>query len=133
LEIPDSELAFVTSRSSGPGGQNVNKVDTRVTLLFDVAGSASLSDDQRALISERLSGRINRLGILRVTSQRHRTQSANRAAAMQRFAALIGEALVPEVERTPTRVSAEAKEQRLREKHHRARIKRGRALDFDEE
>jgi len=78
LEIPDSELSFVTSRSSGPGGQNVNKVDTRVTLLFDVAQSPSLSEAQRALLLERLPGRINKEGVMRVVSQRHRTQSANR-------------------------------------------------------
>ena len=73
LEIPDSELSFVTSRSSGPGGQNVNKVDTRVTLLFDVGASPSLTDEQRSRVLARLPGRINREGVLRVFSQRYRT------------------------------------------------------------
>lgn len=80
LVIPDGELTFVADRSSGPGGQNVNKVNTRVTLLFDVEGSTVLSAQQRMLLRQRLSGRIGKTGILRVVSQRHRTQLANRAA-----------------------------------------------------
>jgi ribosome-associated protein len=81
LEIADAELVFSTSRSSGPGGQNVNKVNTRVTLLFDIEGSASLSARQKALLRRRFPGRINKNGVLRVVSQRHRTQLANRDAA----------------------------------------------------
>jgi len=78
LEIPDDELSFVTSRSGGPGGQNVNKLETRVTVRFDLAQSPSLSDEQRARIAERLATRVTRGGFLQVTSQRHRTQAANR-------------------------------------------------------
>ena len=84
LDIPDGEFEFTTSRSSGPGGQNVNKVSTRVTLLWDVDGSPSISDRQRALVRERLAGRINKEGVLRVIVQRHRTQLANREAAQSR-------------------------------------------------
>jgi ribosome-associated protein len=92
LEIPEAELEFATSRSSGPGGQNVNKVSTRVTLLWNVDASPSISDKQRALVRERLAGRISREGVLRVSSQRHRTQLGNREAAVARFAELLADA-----------------------------------------
>lgn len=133
IEIPDEELLFTTSRSSGPGGQNVNKVSTRVTLLFDVERSPSLSDGQRELIRTRLSGRINRQGILRVTSQRHRTQSANRDAAVARFTGLIAEALAEAPERVPTKAPAQVNERRLEEKRRRSRVKQARGLDLSEE
>jgi ribosome-associated protein len=133
LEIPDGELSFTTSRSSGPGGQNVNKVDTRVTLLFDMAGSPSLSQEQKDLLNARLAGRINKGGVLRVVSQRHRTQSANREAVVDRFARLLREALVPEKERVPVPVPRGAKERRLEEKRHRKRVKRERAVDPSDE
>ena len=133
IEILDEELLFTTSRSSGPGGQNVNKVSTRVTLLFDVEHSPSLSEEQRELIRGRLSGRINRQGILRVTSQRHRTQSANREAAVARFADLIAEALSEVPERVPTKVPAQVNQRRLEEKRRRSRVKQARAVDVSEE
>jgi ribosome-associated protein len=94
LSIPRHEISFTFSRSGGPGGQNVNKLSTRATLLFDVNRSRSLSDGQRARIRERLGTRISGGGILRVTSRRHRSQRANREAAEERFAELLREALV---------------------------------------
>jgi len=134
LDIPDGELVFTTSRSSGPGGQNVNKVSTRVTLLFNVEESPNLSAQQRTLLRERLPGRINKDGILRVVSQRHRTQLANREAAVQRFVDLLGEALVDAPERIPVALPGAVNEKRLEEKRRRSRIKRERAADlgFDE-
>lgn len=126
LEIPDGELSFTFSRSSGPGGQNVNKVNTRVTLLFDVAGSPSLSEGQRSRIMSRLTSRINREGILRISSQRHRSQSANREAAVSKFADLLGEALRPARKRKKTKVPVRAKKKRLEEKRKRSRLKRTR-------
>lgn len=133
LEIPDEELLFTTSRSSGPGGQNVNKVSTRVTLLFNVERSPSLSEEQRERIRRRLAGRINRDGVLRVTSQRYRTQAANREAVVARFAELITEALSQAPERVPTKVTAKATERRLEEKRRRSRVKQARRLDLGEE
>jgi ribosome-associated protein len=126
LAIPDDELTFVTSRSSGPGGQNVNKLETRVTLLFDVAGSPSLTDEQRQRIADRLSGRINKDGVLRVASQRHRTQAANRQAAVERFVELIGEALASRRRRRPTRPSRAAERRRIEQKKRRGELKRRR-------
>jgi ribosome-associated protein len=126
LEIPEAELSFTTGPSSGPGGQNVNKVETRVTLAFDVAGSRSLSEEQRQRIAERLSTRLTKAGVLRVTSQRHRSQAANRKAAVERFAELLTDALAEDPERRPTRVPPATRRRRLEGKRRRARVKRER-------
>ena len=88
LAIPDEEVSFTTSRSGGPGGQNVNKLETRVTVRFDVARSPSLSEQQRQRLLERLATRITREGVLHVTSQKHRTQGENREAAAARLCSL---------------------------------------------
>lgn len=131
LDIPDEELTFKTSRSSGPGGQNVNKVESRVTLLFDLDGSPSLSDDQKLLLRSRLSSRINKEGVLRVVAQKHRTQAANRETARERFAELVDEALVERAKRKPTRVSKSAKKRRIDDKRRRGDLKRKRGERFD--
>ncbi|HVN31181.1 MAG TPA: alternative ribosome rescue aminoacyl-tRNA hydrolase ArfB [Thermoanaerobaculaceae bacterium] len=127
LAIPDGELTFSASRSGGPGGQNVNKVATRVTLAFDVAGSAALSPDQRARILERLAARISKNGILRVVSQRHRTQAANRKATLERFVELIRGALAEEAPRVPTHPTRTSRERRVAAKKSRGRLKQERA------
>jgi ribosome-associated protein len=131
LEIPDDELDFATSRSSGPGGQNVNKVNTRVTLLFNVDESTALSSGQRELLHNRLPGRISGKGLLRVVSQRHRTQLANRDAAVERFILLLREALTEKPERLPVTIPRPVKERRLQEKRRRGSLKRERTLDLD--
>lgn len=127
LQIPDNELLFTVSRSSGPGGQNVNKVSTRVTLRFNVDTSEVLTPDQRRRIHSMLASRINKEGILQVTSQRTRSQELNRADAVNRFAELLSEALHREPPRIPTRVSRAAKNQRVDEKKKRTEIKQGRS------
>jgi len=126
LEIPEAELSFATGPSSGPGGQNVNKVETKVTLAFDLAASPSLSDQQRQRIADRLGSRLTKAGVLRVTSQRHRTQAANRKAAVERFAELLAGALAEDPERRPTRPPAAARRRRLEAKRRRGRRKRER-------
>jgi ribosome-associated protein len=133
LEIPDEELSFLTSRSGGPGGQNVNKLETRVTARFDVDASPSLSPEQRELVRRRLATRINRGGVLQVTSQRHRTQAANREAARERLAELLHEALAPVPVRRGTRVPAAAKRRRLAAKRAHSRRKRERAAPAPED
>jgi ribosome-associated protein len=126
LEIPEAELSFTTGPSSGPGGQNVNRTHTRATLSFDVAASPSLSDEQRRRIVERLGSRLTKGGMLRVTSQRHRSQAANRKAALVRFTELLAEAQAEDPERRPTRVPKAVRRRRLESKRHRARVKRER-------
>jgi ribosome-associated protein len=123
LSIDENELDYEFARSSGPGGQNVNKVETKVTLKFDITASQSLSDDQKSKISQNLASRITKDGVLRVTSQRHRTREANRHAAIGRFIELIDDALVVRTARKPTRVSRAAKRRRIEEKKRRSQKK----------
>ena len=93
IQIREEELIFKASRSAGPGGQNVNKLNTRITLFFDVAGCPSLSEQQKRRIFSRLSTRIDKKGLLRVVSQKFRTQKANHHAAVERLRELLAGAL----------------------------------------
>ena len=127
LAIPDEDVTFATSRSGGPGGQNVNKLETRVTLRFDLAGSGALSEEQKLRLRERLATRVTRDGILQITSQRHRTQGGNREAAVERFAELLRENLREEPPRKKTRPSRAAKARRLEEKRRQSQRKRDRS------
>jgi ribosome-associated protein len=124
--LPEEELTFATSRSGGPGGQNVNKLETRVTVRLDLA-SPSLDDARRARIRERLATRISRAGVLSVTSQRHRTQAANREAAVARLVELLREAFAEQEPRRATRPTRAARARRLRAKSLRSQRKRDRA------
>ena len=123
LAIPVAELRFRFSRSSGPGGQNVQRSATRVELLFDVAHSSSLTDDQRQRILQRLAGYIDGEGELRIVSSATRSQLENRADAITRFQMLMAAALRRRKHRVPTRPSAGARERRLTEKKGRAEVK----------
>lgn len=127
LSIPEHELSFTTARSGGPGGQHVNKVSSRVTLWFNVAESPSLSAFQKRRIMSRLATRINQEGVLRVVAQQHRSQMANREAAVERFVTLLRDALVQEKPRQKTTIPAAAKRRRVDEKKKRGQIKQQRA------
>lgn len=112
----NQELTFVASRSSGPGGQNVNKVNTRMELRFDVVHSAVLSQEQKHRILEKLKNRISNEGILIVASQRSRSQLKNKENALDKFHRLIAEALTPETKRKPTKPPPSVDKKRLEEK-----------------
>jgi ribosome-associated protein len=127
IEIAESQLVFKFTRSSGPGGQNVNKVNTRVTVYFDAAGCDSLTDVQKQRILSRLKTRADKAGTIRVVSQRHRTQKANKAVAIERLVKLLGEALKTKSERKKTGIPRYAIEQRLKQKKQRSLLKRQRA------
>ena len=133
LVIPEREIAVRRTRSGGPGGQNVNKVETRVQLRFDLAASTSLSEEQRARVRERLATRIGKDGVLRVVSQRERTQAGNRAAAEERLVELLRAALARPRERRATRVPGAARRARQLRKRRRAEVKRRRARPGTEE
>ncbi len=133
VAIPEQELEYTTSRSSGPGGQHVNTADTRVTLRFDLAATDALNEEQKARIQERLAGRISRAGIFRVTSQRHRSQHANKEAATGRFVQLLAEALEETPPRRPTSPPRSQERKRLEEKKRLAQKKRERSRDYTAE
>ena len=124
LTIPESELAWRFSRSSGPGGQGVNTADSRVELVWDVAGSAVLTAHQRERILERLNSRVVD-GVLTIAASEHRAQLRNREAARTRLATIVAEALrPPSPSRRPTKPSRGAKERRLEAKKRRTDVKR---------
>jgi ribosome-associated protein len=133
LWIDDDELRFEFARSSGPGGQNVNKVETKVRLLFDLRGSNSLSAKQKACIEERLATRITKDGVLHVASQRHRSREANRRATVERFVDLLAAALEEDEPRVQTKVPKAQRKQRLESKRRRSQKKAMRAKpDIDD-
>ena len=121
--ICDDELTFKFSRSAGPGGQNVNKVNTRVTLLFDVPGCQSLSDSQKTQILNCLATRADKTGKIRVISQRHRTQLANRTAVVERLCQLLKAALEKKPPRKKTKIPYSARQKRLTQKKQRSALK----------
>ena len=127
LSIPRSELTFRATRSAGPGGQHVNTSSTRVELTWDVAGSPSLDDGQRAVLVKRLGRRVGASGVLRLVESGSRSQHQNREAVVERFAALLAAALKPRRPRKKTKPSASAREERLRTKKRRseAKLRRG--------
>ena len=132
LFIREDELVFKFSRSGGPGGQNVNKLNTRVTLFFDVVNTTSFSDGQKKRILRRLATRADKNGVIRVVSQKYRTQKANRRVTIERFAELLQEALRKRPVRKETKVPQWAKQKRLEEKKRRSLLKRQRTeKDFE--
>jgi ribosome-associated protein len=124
--IPLSELVFSATRSSGPGGQYVNKVSTKVILEFDVANSSALSDEQKTMLMEKWGGRLNKEGVLMVSSQESRSQLANKQIAVQKLTTLLEEALRPRKKRRRTRTPSSVRYARLQSKKHRAKIKENR-------
>lgn len=124
ISIDEAELTFEFIRSSGPGGQNVNKVATAAQLRFDVARSPSLPDEVRRRLT-RISGRkMTDEGVLVITARRFRNQAANREDAIARLVALIKKAAEKPRPRKKTTPTAASKERRLQDKRHRGRIKR---------
>lgn len=124
--IPDSELHFEYIHSSGPGGQNINKLATAVQLRFDVLNSPSLAEEVKSRLVKLAGKRISTNGILTIEAKRYRLQERNRQDAIRRFQGLIDQALVPPKLRRRTKPSAASREKRLEEKKRRGEIKRTR-------
>jgi ribosome-associated protein len=125
--IPQERIEFRFSRSGGPGGQNVNKTNTRATLLFDAANCESITCEQRRQILKALATRTDRDGVIRVICQRYRTQKANREGAVERFVELLSEALKKKAVRKRTSAPGYARQRRLEKKKRRSILKQQRA------
>jgi ribosome-associated protein len=118
-----SELVFEAARSGGPGGQNVNKVATKVELRFDVVNSNVLTESEKTTLLEKLTNKITTEGILFLYHQTERSQLANREKIVVKFNKLIENAFKEPKKRKPTKPSAEAKAERLKTKQHNAELK----------
>lgn len=112
----ESEFTFSTSRSSGPGGQHVNKTETRVELRFNIPSSEILTDEEKNKLLKELANRINTEGDLIISSQEHKSQSKNKEETIGKFYELIAKALTPRKKRKRTRPSKAAREKRLKQK-----------------
>lgn len=127
LSMPISELEFSTSRSGGPGGQNVNKLETRVELRLNIAQSHSLTEAQRSTILSRLKSRIDSKGVLRIVAHASRSQWSNKQEAIDRLVELLQEALKPRKSRKRTAPTKSARERRLQGKKRLSEKKRTRS------
>lgn len=130
IQISENELEFQTSRSSGPGGQNVNKLNTKVAVVVNIANCSFLNPEQKALIFKKLSSRLTKDGRLIVESQRFRTQRANRDFAIEKLTDLIENALKQPKKRKPTKPTYSASQKRLKSKKKHSDLKRSREKNF---
>jgi len=124
LSIPKREIQFVYGTSSGPGGQHVNKVETKATVLFSIDDSRSLSDSQKNRIKLKISTRINKSNVMRVSSSKYKSQIANRKAALKRFVELVEDALLKPVKRVKSKIPKSQKMKRLENKRKRGDTKK---------
>ena len=111
-----SELTFLVSRSSGPGGQNVNKVNSRVTLKWDLLRSVTLQNDQKELLLKKLASRLTKEGVLMLSSQDSRSQLQNKEAVLQKLDFILAQALTPKKTRKKTKPTKAARQKRIRTK-----------------
>ena len=133
VTIPYDYLTISTSRSSGPGGQHVNKLNTRVSIFFDIPNCLCLDEDQKHTLLTALKNRIDQQGVLQVSSQQYRSQTANRNAALERLAELIAIALKPKRKRKKTQIPKRAVRKRLEDKNVRSMTKKLRSRIRDME
>lgn len=133
FEVPESEIEFRTSRSGGPGGQHVNRRETRVEASWDLSASPSLSEEQRDRLMRKLASRLEKGGVLRVVVDEERSQHRNREIAVRRLRELVTDGLRVRKKRKPTKPPRAAKERRLRQKRRRKQKKEKRQPPHPEE
>jgi ribosome-associated protein len=133
ITIPSSELHFRYSRSSGPGGQNVNKLSTKAELVFDLANSSAIDGPTKARLLDKLANIIDSAGVLTVTSQESRSQYQNRQIATEKFVLLLKKALVVPKARKRTKPTRTSNKKRLDSKIKRGAIKKTRRTKFEAE
>ena len=127
-KIPEWEVDFRADRSSGPGGQNVNKTATKITLFFNIDASKKLDPEKKRIIKSKLKNVINKDGEIVISEQGSRSQLTNRQAAMKKLNDMIVEALIPEKERKETKTPKREKEKRLIDKKTRSEVKKNRKV-----
>ncbi|MGD1046207.1 MAG: alternative ribosome rescue aminoacyl-tRNA hydrolase ArfB [Bacteroidota bacterium] len=132
LKIPYAELQFKTSRSGGPGGQNVNKLETRVEVVFDVVHSLSIPDHIRQRLLNKLTSQLDSSGILHVVVQDTRSQWKNKQLAIERLTDLLKSALIVRKKQIATKSTHTAREVRLRTKKARSKTKRMRKVSIED-
>ena len=125
------EISYKTSRSGGKGGQNVNKVSSKVELLFDVNSSLLFTEEEKQLLNIKLQSRLNKDGLVQVICDEERSQYLNKEKAVERLIVLLSKALIKPKIRKPTKVSKQAKAARLNNKRIQAEKKDNRKKDFD--
>ena len=131
VTIPGDELVYTASRASGPGGQHVNKADTRIQVRWNVVESRALGPVQRGRVLRALATRLTGAGEIVLASDTHRSQRRNREEVDRRLAQLVREALVPPKPRKRTRPTAASSRRRLEDKRHRGKRKRDRGKRHD--
>jgi ribosome-associated protein len=132
LAIDESEIEIQTTTSRGPGGQHVNRTETRVVLRLNVIESVSFSEEQRSIVLRKLGRRISREGILQVAAEDHRSQTRNRELARERMIELLASALHRERPRKPTRPTRASQTRRVDDKKRRGTTKQGRNKPTDD-
>ncbi|MBI9068617.1 MAG: aminoacyl-tRNA hydrolase [Salinivirgaceae bacterium] len=129
IELITNELIFASSRSSGPGGQHVNKVNTKIELRFNIANSTVLYDHQKEILLSKLSNKISADGDLIIISQSTRSQLKNKHDAIEKFIDMLSKALKPRKKRVPTKPTKASRLRRLESKKRTSKLKQTRKKD----